>query len=330
MLYLWCPFRFPTGARPLFAVIAVVVSGSMLFARPVYAAPTSGYAFGYYTARSSGEAMLIREALGPGWHNFFDRQSYSLRHEQMYVQQLSRMQGNCVFEDSLSLSAGGGPAEVRELALNSSTCQALMQKGTPPVGFEGYGRPHSARAAGSGHRIRVSPMLPAVWRRARLLCAPVGAGELAAQTLGAGVRGGPVSPAGCGGNPQIGHAFSKYVGLGSGNVSSVTDGLSWWYDSICADPPFGGYVQRYAEPGWVNQGGSDTYTQSQDCTHHSHVAGATMESNTYCPPNSTYTYYTNVYAIGDQYGGLSGHDSTYTAGACTSTLQHYFSLTYGS
>jgi hypothetical protein len=244
------------------------------------------------------------EVTESGWIEFKLGQEYALENPTAYTMQgESAPDGSCVFSGELVLAPGSRAVEERETAINPSTCQMRLERGTPPADAiageaDGATSPQGTAKDGEGQSSPESAT---------------------------GGSGGEVSIAAAA-RRSAGFHRTWWEDPANFDVNSVRNSTDWhWNGSDVVGPVYGGY--RYwwlTESGWELRGNdwnnfyTSYQTTSSSYAHFRNGYFCTAAYGQYQPP--THTYYDRNAVHGRYNGDLVGTWRSWTDGGCESFL----------
>jgi hypothetical protein len=113
-----------------FTVVVAAVAAATVLSATSFA--SSGAASEIIARFAAQQDPLAKPRLGRNWVGFGAK--YALKHRSITMVRGTHVgSGGCAFDSSLSLAVHRARTELRERAINVRTCQAIVERGVPPV-----------------------------------------------------------------------------------------------------------------------------------------------------------------------------------------------------
>lgn len=261
----------------------------------------------------------IAGANSPGWVSVANPEPMSNSSESV-VSGTPEASGGCSTNyPQLSLSAGGADtSQVDELSINTTTCNAVVEIGTPTASSSSGAPPNGSALSSSQAPYNSTGSAPvrAASRSRR---------SDATRAYAAAVY------------ESAGYWNSWYTDPAQINVAGEADYVHWRWNGGCVTEaaPGGNYTAQnwFSPSGWGRNSTRSTFGQS--CYSAYSQQNTVYENDIFCravtgsgPP--TYVVFGNSYASGRANGGLVGSDggSQAAQGGCTAFLTYHSRLTF--
>lgn len=267
-------------------------------------------------ALAGGEATSVKAQDSGGWTTF-PEDDYALQDSTTFVIEgetaVDTASGTsepaCVFSGQLELPPGGTVVQERMLAINLDTCQARVERGTPP---EAVTNQETDRQASDWQSVQNAGEAD---RREELLEASgFGGGEISAASL----------------QHSKGYLKTWWEDPATLDVNSVKNRTDWhWNGNAVKSPVYGGYNYGWVSvTGWTKESSDwNNYFTSYQTTSSSkvHYRNAYFCSNFNNTPGVTYppthTYYDRNKVHGRYNGTLVGEWNSKVSGGCSNYLR---------